>query len=85
MRLLLPHIGTGAVPAHPARIRVFTITITAPQQVPGIGARARIQAVVGPGTRDELQQHLQQGYQAWMQKAEFTRPREPIGKHVLHH
>ena len=39
-------IGTGTAPRNTDRIRVFTITITAPQHVHRIGARFLNQAIV---------------------------------------
>jgi len=39
-------MGTGMTPENADRIRVFTITITAPQQVQTMGARSLNQAIV---------------------------------------
>ena len=43
-------MGNGTLPENSVRIRVFTITITAPQQEHRIGARSFTQAINRPGS-----------------------------------
>lgn len=74
----------GTVPANTDRSCVFTITITAPQQVHRMGARALNHAAA----RSEVQQQSQQSDQALtvgMQKAKVAGAPDTFGQHMLQH
>ena len=79
-------MGTGGGPANPGRIRVRTITITAPQQSHRMGARCLTHAIAWPGAnfRSRCSKAIRR-LQLGCRKPKLRARLESLGQHMLQH